>query len=89
MTESYVLTLAQDAIYVTLMLAGPVLIVSLLVGSLVSIVQAVTQINEVTLTFIPKMIGIIVVIVLLGSWMLQQIITFTTALINNLPNLVH
>ncbi len=89
MTESYVLTLAQDAIYVTLMLAGPVLIVSLLVGSLVSIVQAATQINEVTLTFIPKMIGIIVVIVLLGSWMLQQIITFTTALINNLPNLVH
>lgn len=89
MTEAYVLTLAQNAIFITLMLAGPILIVSLLVGSLVSIVQAATQVNEVTLSFIPKVIGIIAVIVLLGSWMLQQITVFTTTLINNLPNLVH
>jgi flagellar biosynthetic protein FliQ len=89
MTEAYVLTLAQNAIFITLMLAGPILIVSLLVGSLVSIVQAATQVNEVTLSFVPKVIGIIAVIVLLGSWMLQQITVFTTTLINNLPNLVH
>ncbi len=89
MSETYVLTLAQDAIYITLMLAGPVLLASLLIGSLISIIQAATQINEVTLTFIPKMIGIIAVLVILGSWMLQKITTFTAALINNLPNLVH
>lgn len=89
MSEAYVLTLAQNAIYVTLLMAGPILLASLLVGSLISIVQAATQINEVTLTFIPKMIGIIIILVILGSWMLQQITTFTTALFNDLPNLVH
>lgn len=89
MTEAYVLTLAKDAITITLMLAGPILLASLLIGSLISIIQAATQINEVTLTFIPKMIAIIAVLVFLGSWMLQKIAAFTTALFNNLPNLVH
>lgn len=89
MTEAYILALAKDAITITLMLAGPILLASLLIGSLISIIQAATQINEVTLTFIPKMIAIIAVLIFLGSWMLQQITSFTTALFNNLPNLVH
>ena len=89
MSEAYVLTLAQNAIYVALLLAGPVLLVSLLVGVIVSIFQAATQINEITLTFIPKTIGIIAVIVILGSWMLDKITSFTIDLFNNLPNLVH
>jgi flagellar biosynthesis protein FliQ len=89
MNETYVLSLAQQAITITLILAGPVLLVSLLIGSLVSLVQAATQINEVTLTFIPKMIGIILVLLILGSWMLQQILVFTSSLFNSLPNLVH
>jgi len=88
-SEAYVLTLAQNAIYVALLLAGPVLLVSLLVGVIVSIFQAATQINEITLTFIPKTIGIIAVIVILGSWMLDKITSFTIDLFNNLPNLVH
>jgi flagellar biosynthesis protein FliQ len=89
MTEAYVLSLAQQTITITLILAGPVLLISLLVGSLVSLVQAATQINEVTMTFIPKMIGIILVLVVLGSWMLQQILVFTSTLFNSLPSLVH
>ncbi len=89
MSEAFVLTLAQDAIFIALMLAGPVLLASLLIGSLISIVQAATQINEVTLTFVPKMVGIILILIILGSWMLQKITAFTAALINNLPNLVH
>jgi flagellar biosynthesis protein FliQ len=89
MTEAYVLSLAQQTITITLILAGPVLLVSLLIGSLVSLVQAATQINEVTMTFIPKMIGIILVLLILGSWMLQQILVFTSGLFNSLPNLVH
>ena len=89
MTEAYVLTLARSTITIALILAGPVLLVSLLVGSLISLVQAATQINEVTLTFIPKMIGIIVVILVLGSWMLQQMVTFTSDLITSLPSLIH
>lgn len=89
MTEAYVLTLGQNAIIISLTLAGPILLVSLLIGSLVSLVQAATQINESTLIFIPKMIGIILVLVLLGSWMLQQAMTFTHGLFVSLPNLVH
>lgn len=89
MTEAFVLTLAQQTIILTLVLAGPVLLVSLLIGSLVSLVQAATQINEVTMTFIPKIAGIILVLLLLGSWMLQQILTFTSNLFTSLPNLVH
>ena len=89
MTEAYVLTLGQNAIIISLILAGPILLVSLLIGSLVSLVQAATQINESTLIFIPKMIGIILVLVLLGSWMLKQAMTFTHGLFVSLPNLVH
>ncbi len=87
MTEAFVMTLAQKAITMALILAGPVMLVSLLVGSLISLVQAATQINEPTLSFVPKMIGIIVVLVVLGSWMLQQILVFTSELFNSLPNL--
>lgn len=88
MTEAYVLTLGQNAIILSLVLAGPILLISLIVGSLVSLVQAATQINESTLIFIPKIIGAILVLVLLGSWMLQQAMTFTQALFTSLPNLV-
>jgi len=88
MTETFVLSLAQNAITVALMLAGPILLVSLLVGSIISLIQAATQINEVTLTFIPKMIGIILVLLFLGSWMLQQLVSFTSGLFESLPSLV-
>lgn len=87
MTETFVMTLAQKAITMALILAGPVMLVSLLVGSLISLVQAATQINEPTLSFVPKMIGIILVLVILGSWMLQQIMVFTAELFNSLPGL--
>ena len=89
MTEAYVLSLGQNAIMISLILSGPILLVSLVIGSLVSLVQAATQINETTMTFIPKMIGIIAVLLLLGSWMLQQILTFTYNLFTSLPTLVH
>ena len=77
MTEAYVLGFAQNALVVTLALAGPVLLASLVIGSLVSLFQAATQINETTLTFVPKIIGVALVVALLGSWMGQQILTFT------------
>ncbi|HZW04298.1 MAG TPA: flagellar biosynthesis protein FliQ [Anaerolineaceae bacterium] len=88
MTEGFVLTLAQDAAMMALILAGPVLLASLLIGSLISLVQAATQINEVTLTFIPKLVGILVVLAVLGSWMLQRLIIFTTNLFASLPTFV-
>ena len=72
-----------------LILAAPVLLVSLLVGSLISLVQAATQINEVTMTFIPKIIAIGLVLAFLGSWMIQQLLVFTTNLFNSLPTFVN
>ncbi|HVP21224.1 MAG TPA: flagellar biosynthesis protein FliQ [Anaerolineaceae bacterium] len=89
MSEAYMISLAQNAMTITLMIAGPVLIVSLIIGVLVSLIQAATQINEVTLSFIPKIIGISVVMMLLGSWMMQQLISFTAKILNSLPDLVH
>ncbi|NOH01725.1 MAG: flagellar biosynthesis protein FliQ [Chloroflexi bacterium] len=89
MTEAYVLTLGRNAIMLALTLSGPILLVSLIFGSLVSLVQAATQINESTLIFIPKLIGIVLVLLLLGSWMLQQAMTYTHALFSSLPDLVH
>jgi flagellar biosynthetic protein FliQ len=87
MTESYVLAFAQEALTVTLMLAAPVLIVSLIVGSLVSLFQAATQVNEVTLTFVPKVIGVSLVLIMLGSWMVQQLLAFTANVFLSLPDL--
>jgi flagellar biosynthetic protein FliQ len=89
MDETYVLTLAQNALLVAAMVAGPVLLVSLIIGSLVSLIQAATQINEVTLTFVPKIIGIALVLLLLGAWMLQQLVQFTVNLFQDLPALIH
>lgn len=87
MTDAYVLSFAKNALIMTLILAGPFLISSLLIGVLVSLFQAVTQINEVTLTFVPKIIVSGLVIVLVGSWMAQQLLAFTTNIFLNLPNM--
>ncbi|GAP22487.1 flagellar biosynthesis protein FliQ [Leptolinea tardivitalis] len=88
MTEAYLISFAQNSLTVAIMIAGPVLIVSLVIGSLVSLIQAATQINEATMTFVPKIIAIILVLTLLGGWMGQQIISYTSGIFNDLPNLV-
>lgn len=87
MTESYILQFAQNALVMALMLMAPVLVVSLVIGSLVSLFQAATQINEVTLTFVPKLVGVGLVLAVLGSWMAQQLLAFTATLFRSLPNL--
>jgi flagellar biosynthetic protein FliQ len=87
MNEAYVLSFAQNALMITLILAAPVLIVSLVVGILVSLFQAATQINEVTLTFIPKILGVSLILALLGSWMGQQLLAFTARTFSSLANL--
>ncbi len=68
--------------------AGPLLLVALVVGLVVSVFQAVTQIQEQSLTLIPKIAGIAVVVVLLGPWMLGQLVAYTTALYSSIPTLV-
>lgn len=71
MTEEFVLNLGTNALQTMIYLAGPVLLAAMAVGIIVSIFQAITQINEQTLTFIPKMIAVIVVLVVMAPWMLR------------------
>ncbi|AGA70272.1 flagellar biosynthetic protein FliQ [Desulfitobacterium dichloroeliminans LMG P-21439] len=84
MTQNDVLYLAKEALMTALMIGGPILGVSLLVGLLVSIFQAMTQIQEQTLTFIPKILGIALVMLLLGPWMLDVLTGYTANLFNEL-----
>jgi flagellar biosynthetic protein FliQ len=88
MTEDMVISLGRDAIWTTVLLSAPLLISALVVGLVVSIIQAVTQINESTLTFIPKMLTIVVVMIILAPWMTQMITSYTTELFTSLPNYV-
>lgn len=88
MSEDIVLSLGRDAILTTVMIAAPLLLSALVVGLIVSIIQAVTQINESTLTFIPKMIAIVVVMIVLAPWMTQMMTSYTTELFTQLPNFV-
>ncbi|MGB9673557.1 MAG: flagellar biosynthesis protein FliQ [Anaerolineales bacterium] len=87
MTESYVLGFAQNAVMTALVVAGPILLVSLVVGSVVSLFQAATQIHEATLTFIPKMIGIGIVLAIMGSWMGEKMLSFTISIFSNLASM--
>ncbi|MDX1670501.1 MAG: flagellar biosynthesis protein FliQ [Limnobacter sp.] len=88
MNSQTVLTLGQGALEAMLWVAGPLLIVALVVGLLVSIIQAATQINEMTLSFIPKMLGVFFVMVLLGPWMLSTLGDFSSRLIQSIPSLI-
>jgi len=87
-TDSTVTQIAIQSILLATKLAGPVLLVSLLIGLGVGLVQSATQIQEQTLTFVPKLVGIALVIVLAGNWMLSQVISFTQNLFDMVPTLI-
>ncbi len=88
MTPEYVIQLGQDTLLLVLYLGGPVLIVALVVGLGVSIFQAVTQVHEMTLTFIPKILAVGVTLILTLPWMLQRMLDFTRQLLMSIPALV-
>ena len=88
MTEEIVMKLGQDAIRVTAMVSAPLLLGTLVIGLLVSIFQALTQINEATLTFIPKMIVVGIIFILLGPWMLDLMTSYTVELFENIAVMV-
>lgn len=85
MTPEMVMNLAYQGMRVTLLLAAPLLLVALATGLLVSLFQAATQINEMTLSFIPKILAVFAVLVLAGPWLLKLITTFTRELFTNIP----
>lgn len=84
MTEELIMKLGQDAIRTTAMIASPMLIGALAIGLVISVLQAVTQINEATLTFIPKMVVIFVIILIAGPWMLDVMSHYTIELFENI-----
>ncbi len=88
MSQELVLTFAERGIWTILLVAGPLLLLALAVGLLVSIFQATTQIQEQTLAFIPKIIAVLVGVVIFGPWMLTTLIEFTTNLYQNLHQFV-
>ena len=88
MTPDSVLDIGQRALEVTALLAAVILLPSLAVGLLVAMFQAATQINEMTLTFIPKLVIVAIVLVLAGPWMLNLIMDFSQELIESIPELI-
>lgn len=78
--------LAVDTYKITLLISLPMLLVGLIIGLLVSIFQATTQINEMTLTFVPKILGVVAVIILAMPWMLNMLMEFTVRLLNMIPD---
>ena len=88
MDNGFVLEVTNQAVKVTLMLAAPMLIGALIVGIMVSLFQAVTQINEQTLSFIPKILVIVMAMVLLSPWMMETITSFTHDLYTSIPSVV-
>jgi flagellar biosynthetic protein FliQ len=88
MTVEFIADLANRALWITLLVSAPILGLGLAVGVAVSIFQAVTQIQEMTLTFIPKIIAIFLAILIFGKWMMLILLNFTSNLWINLPNYV-
>jgi flagellar biosynthetic protein FliQ len=88
MSHTLVVDLARNAIMLALLIAGPMLVVALLIGLTVSVLQAVTQIQEQTLAFVPKLVGVAVVFLLALPWMIQLLVKYTTELFRSLPSLI-
>jgi flagellar biosynthetic protein FliQ len=88
MTPDTVMTIGQHALELTMLLAAPLLLVTLAVGLLIGIFQAATQINEMTLSFIPKLLAMATALLVAGPWMLNQLIGYTRQLISSIPSLI-
>ncbi|MBU3696422.1 flagellar biosynthesis protein FliQ [Dechloromonas sp.] len=88
MTPGTVMEIGRQAIEVTLLIAGPLLLTALVVGLIISVFQAATQINEATLQFVPKLVILFAVLILVGPWMLQYLIDYIQRLFGNIPQLI-
>ena len=89
MTDQTILDLASKTLWVAIQVAAPALIAAVLTGLVVSIFQAATQINEQTLSFIPKILMMTMVMVLCGPWIMETMLGFTRNLINGIPQMLH
>jgi len=85
LTQGQVMDISREAIYTVILTAAPLLLTSLVVGLIISILQTVTSIQEQTLTFVPKLLGIFITIMLCGRWMMNSVVEFFAYLMQNLP----
>ena len=88
MNQDVVMNLAEQTLWMTVLIAGPLLLSALTIGLLVGMFQAATQINEMTLSFIPKLGILVVALLVFGPWMLSNLVDFTRRLIMNIPNVI-
>lgn len=88
MSPETVTTIGQQALWVTMMIAAPLLLSALAVGLLVGMFQAATQINEMTMSFIPKLLVMVAALVIAGPWMLGVIVNYTRQLVEQIPSLI-
>jgi len=85
MSDGVIVSITQDALMTAVLVSAPILIVSLVIGLVISVFQAMTQINEVTLTFVPKILGVFAVAAIMGPWMVGTMVSYTTRLYSTLP----
>ncbi|KFC69676.1 MULTISPECIES: flagellar biosynthesis protein FliQ [Massilia] len=88
MTPESVMTMGRTAMEITLMVSAPLLLVALIIGLIISIFQAATQINEATLSFIPKLVGVFIALVLAGPWMLSVMLDYMRGVFTGIPGLI-
>ncbi len=88
MTPEVVMDIGRQAVEMTLLLSAPLLLAALVIGLIVSIFQAATQINEQTLSFIPKLVGMLLILLLAGPWMLQIMVDYVRRLFESIPQII-
>jgi flagellar biosynthesis protein FliQ len=88
MTPESVISIGQQAMEMTVLLAGPILLTVLIIGLIIGLFQAVTQINEMTLSFVPKLIAVGLVLLVSGAWMLNVFTGYVRGLIESIPSLI-
>lgn len=88
MTPEMVMTIGQRALEITILLAAPLLLAALIIGLLVGVFQAATQINEMTLSFIPKLLAMAAVLAISGPWMLRTLVEYARGLIESIPGMI-
>lgn len=84
----YFIALAKQTLFLSLILTGPPALSAMVTGLIISIIQATTQIHEQTLTFVPKLVAIVAVLVISGPWMLAQLVSFTSSIYDSIPTYV-
>ncbi|WP_435921235.1 flagellar biosynthesis protein FliQ [Paenibacillus sp. DYY-L-2] len=88
MSSEFIIGLAGQAVYTILKLSAPMLVIALVVGLIISVFQATTQIQEQTLAFVPKIVAVLLALLLFGPWILSTLVDFTYGILNNLSNYI-